>query len=61
MSLITVIIVLVICGVVLWLVNAYIPMQPTIKKILNIVVVIFIILWLLHAFGVLHHIEDIRI
>lgn len=53
MSLITIIIVLVIVGVILWLVNAYIPMDKKIKTILNVVVVILVILWLLRAFGLL--------
>jgi Flp pilus assembly protein protease CpaA len=53
MSLISLILVLVIVGVLLWAINAYIPMQPTIKKILNVAVVIVLVLWLLYAFGVL--------
>jgi hypothetical protein len=53
MSIIGVVITLMIIGVLLWLVNAYIPMDAKIKKILNIVVVIAVILWLLYAFGVL--------
>jgi len=53
MSIITIIIVLVIVGVILWLVNAYVPMDKKIKTILNIVVVILVILWLLRAFGLL--------
>jgi hypothetical protein len=53
MSLITVIVVLVIVGVILWLVNAYIPMDRKIKTILNVVVVILVILWLLRGFGLL--------
>ena len=61
MSLIALIVVLVIVGVILWLVNSYIPMQPTIKKILNAVVIIVVILWLLSAFGVLGEINSIRI
>ena len=51
--LIQVIIVLIIVGVLLWLVNNYIPMDGKIKSILNAVVVIVVILWLLQAFGVL--------
>lgn len=47
-----VIFVLIIIGVIMWAVNAYIPMDPPIKKILNIVVVICVILWLLQIFGV---------
>ncbi|MBW8911901.1 MAG: hypothetical protein JF564_08465 [Sphingomonas sp.] len=51
--LIHVIIVLIIVGVVLWLINNYIPMDGKIKSILNVVVVIVVILWLLQAFGLL--------
>ncbi|MEO8233389.1 MAG: Thivi_2564 family membrane protein [Ignavibacteriota bacterium] len=61
MSLVTLIIVLVVVGVVLWLINSYIPMQATIKKILNAVVVIVVILWLLSAFGVIGSLDTIRI
>ncbi len=51
MSLITIVIVLIIVGVLLWLANTYIPMDGKIKMILNIVVVIAVVLWLLQAFG----------
>jgi hypothetical protein len=61
MSLISIIIALVIAGVVLWLVNTYIPMDGKIKSILNIVVVIVVILWLLSAFGVIGSLSNIRI
>lgn len=61
MSLITVIIVLVIVGVILWLVNAYIPMDRKIKQILNIVVVILVVIWLLRAFGIFGMIGDVRL
>jgi hypothetical protein len=60
MSLITIVIVLIIVGFLLWLVNNYIPMAYPIKTILNAVVVIAIILWLLSAFGIIH-IGDIRL
>jgi hypothetical protein len=53
MSLINVVIALVVVGVILWLINNYIPMDGKIKNILNIVVVIAVILWLLRAFGLL--------
>ena len=55
MPLIQIIIVLVVVGVILFLINNYIPMDATIKRILNIVVVIAVILWLLSVFGVLGH------
>lgn len=47
-----VVITLILIGVLLYLVNAYIPMDAKIKNILNVVVVICVILWLLNAFGV---------
>jgi hypothetical protein len=52
MSLISIVIVLIVVGVLLWLVNAYIPMARPIKTILNVVVVICVILWLLSVFGI---------
>jgi hypothetical protein len=53
MSLINLIVVLAIVGVILYLINNYLPMDGKIKNILNIVVVIVVILWLLQSFGVL--------
>lgn len=53
MSLINLLVTLIVVGVLLWLINSFIPMDPTIKKILNVVVVILVILWLLSAFGIL--------
>ena len=61
MPLTTVIITLIVVGVLLWLVNSYIPMDGKIKKILNIVVVICVVFWLLFAFGILHHSGDITV
>ena len=59
MSLISLVVVLVIVGVILWLINTYIPMDAKIKKILNVVVVIVVIIWLLQAFGVLGNIRGL--
>ncbi|MDZ7794571.1 MAG: Thivi_2564 family membrane protein [Spirochaetia bacterium] len=53
MPLFELLIVLVVVGVVLWLINNYIPMQANIKKILNVVVIIVVILVILNAFGIL--------
>lgn len=53
MSLITIILALIIVGVLLWLINTYIPMAGPIKSIINIVVVIAVIVWLLSAFGLI--------
>lgn len=61
MSLVTLIVVLIVVGVLLWLVNTYIPMDPKIKSILNAVVVILVVLWLLQAFGVLGSLRGIRV
>jgi ABC-type long-subunit fatty acid transport system fused permease/ATPase subunit len=61
MSLITIVIVLVVFGVILWAINTYIPMDATIKKILNGVVVLAAILFVLSAFGVLDSLSGIRV
>jgi len=61
MSLITLVVTLVVVGLILWLINRYIPMDGTIKKILNAVVVIVVILWLLSVFGLLPPLSQIRI
>jgi hypothetical protein len=61
MPLIQVLEVLVVVGVVLWLVNRFIPMQASIKSILNGVVVIAVVLWLLNIFGFLHSLSRIRV
>lgn len=53
MPLLSVVIVLIIVGVLLWLVNTYIPMARSIKSILNIVVVLCVIIWLLSVFGLI--------
>ena len=60
MPLLNVVITLIVVGVVLWLINAYIPMQGTIKKILNFVVVVVVILWLLHGFGIINGGGDVH-
>ena len=61
MSLITVIIILIIAGVVLWLINSFIPMDSKVKTILNAVVVIAILIWLLQAFGLIGSVGNIGI
>jgi hypothetical protein len=61
MPLTTVVLTLLVVGVLLWLVNTYIPMDGKIKSILNAVVVIAVVVWLLHAFGVLGHSGDIQL
>jgi hypothetical protein len=61
MPLLQVLEVLLVVGVLLWLVNRFIPMQATIKSILNAVVVIAVVLWLLNIFGLLHSLSRIRV
>jgi hypothetical protein len=61
MPLISVVVVLLVVGVLLWLVNTYIPMDGKIKSILNAVVVIAVVLWLLQVFGLLNVLDGIRV
>lgn len=61
MPLIQLVVVLVVVGVLLWLVNNYIPMDGKIKRILNVVVVIGVVLWLLSVFGLFSSLSSIRI
>jgi predicted membrane protein len=60
MPLLNVVLTLIVVGVVLWLINSFIPMQSTIKSILNAVVVIAVVLWLLYGFGVISNSGDIH-
>jgi hypothetical protein len=61
MPLLTILLVLVVVGVILWLVNTYIPMDRKIKNILNVVVVIIVIVWLLKAFGIWNSLKGLNI
>jgi hypothetical protein len=61
MPLLTILIVLIVVGVLLWLVNTYIPMDGKIKTILNVLVVIVLIVWLLKVFGLLSSISSIKV
>jgi hypothetical protein len=61
MPLIQVIVVLVVVGVILYLINAYIPMAGSIKSILNAVVIIVVVLWLLSVFGLIGELSTIRV
>jgi hypothetical protein len=61
MPLLQVVLVLVVVGVLLWLVDRFIPMAGSIKSILNAVVVIAVVLWLLNIFGLMHYLSDIHI
>ena len=61
MPLLTIFIVLVVVGVVLWLINNYVPMDRKIKNILNIVAVIVVVIWLLQVFGVLGSLKNLKV
>ena len=61
MPLINIIIALLVVGILLWVINTYIPMDRKIKNILNIVVVVTVVIWLLQVFGVLGSLDSIRI
>ena len=61
MPLVTLVMYLVIVGVLLWLVNNYIPMDGKIKQIVNAVVVVVVVVWLLQVFGVMGPLNRIRV
>jgi len=61
MPLLTVLLILIVVGVLLWLVNTYVPMDGTIKKIFNLVVVIVVIVWLLKVFGLFNSLMDVHL
>lgn len=61
MPLINILVILIVVGVLLWLVNNYIPMDEKIKMIVNVVAVIVIVLWLLQVFGILGTIDAVRV
>jgi len=61
MPLLQVVLVLVVVGVLLWLIDRFIPMAPSIKSILNAVVTIAVVLWLLNVFGLMHSLSNIHI
>lgn len=59
MPILTILIVIIVTGVLLWLVNSYIPMDPKIKNILNVVIVLVLIVWLLKIFGVIAFLKSV--
>jgi hypothetical protein len=61
MPLLQILMVLIVVGVLLWLVNNFIPMAGSIKSIFNAVVVIVVVVWLLNVFGVLHSLSRIHV
>lgn len=61
MDLVTLVVTLIVVGVLLWLVNTYIPMDGKIKQVLNAVVIIAVVIWLLQVFGLIGNIHSIRV
>jgi len=61
MTLLTILIVLIVTGVLLWLVNSFIPMDSKIKRILNVVVVIVVVVWLLKEFGLFNYLKNLHL
>jgi hypothetical protein len=61
MPLMTVLLTLIVVGVLLWLINTYLPMDAKIKQILNVVVVIAVVVWLLNVFGLFHNLGNLRV
>lgn len=61
MPLINIVITLIVVGVVLWLINNFIPMASSIKSILNVVVVVFVCVWLLQVFGLWNGLSSFRV
>ena len=60
MPIVEVCLVLIVAGVLLWLVNRYVPMASGVKSLLNAVVVIFLVIWLLKVFGLWSYITHFR-
>jgi hypothetical protein len=61
MPLLTICLVLIVVGVLLWLINTYVPMDRKIKNILNAVVVIVVVIWLLQVFGLIGSLSGVRV
>lgn len=61
MPLLNIILVLIVVGVALWAINAYIPMAKQVKLILNIVVTVVLVVWLLQVFGIIGSLRSVRI
>ena len=61
MTLVQIIVILVVVGLIMWLINTYIPMAGAIKSLLNIVVFVVLLIWILQVFGVIGAIPGLRI
>ena len=61
MSLMNIAVVLVVVGLVLWLINTYIPMAGGMKSLLNVVAFVVVLVWLLQVFGLIGPINGVHI
>jgi hypothetical protein len=61
MSLVSIVVTLVVIGLVMWLINNYIPMAGAIKSLLNIVVFVVVLIWVLQTFGLIGAIHGLKI
>jgi hypothetical protein len=61
MTLVNIVVILVLVGLVMWLINNYIPMAGAIKSLLNVVVFVVVLIWLLQVFGLIGNIPGLRI
>lgn len=61
MDLISLVVTLAVVGLILWAINTLIPMDATIKKVINVIVLVFVCLWLLQVFGLLGSLHTVRV
>ena len=61
MGLLSLVVILIVVGVLLWLLNTYIPMDAVIKRIINIIVIVAVVIWLLSVLGILPDLNAIRV
>jgi hypothetical protein len=61
MTLVDIVVILVIAGLLMWLINTYIPMASAIKSLLNIVVFVVLLIWVLQSLGIIGEVAGIRI
>jgi hypothetical protein len=61
MTLVNIAAVLVVVGLVLWLINTYIPMAGGMKSLLNVVAFVVVLVWLLQGFGLMGAIPGVHI
>jgi hypothetical protein len=61
MTLVDLIVIIVVIGLLMWLINAYIPMAAGIKSLLNVLVFVVVLIWVLRIFGVVTDVPGLHI